>query len=88
MVKIRAICRDENDYKRKTNSEIEKIFRNPKPSLHPFQKAREYTRALNAVKLEKIFAKPFLFSLNEHTDGIKCLAKNTRSLVTFNKIIK
>ena len=38
MVKFKAICRDENDYKRKTNSEIEKVFRNPKPSLHPFQK--------------------------------------------------
>ncbi len=44
-------------------------------------KAREYTRALNAVKLEKVFSKPFLFSLNQHTDGIKCLAKNTKSLV-------
>ncbi len=40
MVKIKAICRDENDYKRKTNNEIEKIYRNPKPSLHPFQKVK------------------------------------------------
>lgn len=80
MVKIKAICRDENDYKRRTNTEIEKVFRNTNPTLHPFQKAREYVRALNAVKLERVFAKPFLFSLGEHTDGIKCMAKNTKNL--------
>jgi WD repeat and SOF domain-containing protein 1 len=80
MVKIKAICRDENDYKRKTNTEIEKVYRNPNPTLHPFSKAKEYIRALNAVKLEKVFAKPFLFSLNDHTDGIKCMAKNKTNL--------
>jgi WD repeat and SOF domain-containing protein 1 len=80
MVKVKAICRDENDYKRKTNTEIEKVYRNTNPNLHPLNKAREYVRALNAVKLEKVFAKPFLFSLNEHTDGIKCLAKNRTNL--------
>jgi WD repeat and SOF domain-containing protein 1 len=80
MVKLKAICRDQNDYKRRTNTEIEKVYRNSNPSLHPFQKAKEYVRALNAVKLERVFAKPFLFSLNEHTDGVKCLAKNYKNL--------
>ena len=80
MVKIKAICRDENDYKRRTNTEIEKVFRNTNPNLHPHHKAREYVRALNAVKLERVFAKPFLFSLNDHTDGIKSLAKNRTNL--------
>jgi len=80
MVKIKAICRDENDYKRKTNTEIEKVYRNTNPTLHPFSKAKEYIRALNAVKLEKVFAKPFLFSLDDHTDGIKCMAKNKTNL--------
>lgn len=80
MVKFKAICRDDNDYKRRTNTEIEKVYRNTNPHLHPFQKAREYVRAVNAVKLEKVFAKPFLFSLNDHTDGIKCMSKNTKNL--------
>ena len=34
--------------------------RNYDPNLHPFQVPREYTRAINAVKLERVFAKPFL----------------------------
>jgi len=80
MVKFKAICRDQNDYTRRTTTEIEKVYRNPKSSLHPLQKNREYVRALNAVKLDRIFAKPFLFSLNDHTDGVKCLAKNTKNL--------
>jgi WD repeat and SOF domain-containing protein 1 len=80
MVKIKAICRDNNDYKRTTNTEIEKVFRNNNPNLHQFSKPREYMRALNAVKLEKVFAKPFICSLNNHTDGIKCMGKNNKNL--------
>ena len=44
--------------------------------LHPFQKAREYKRALNSAKLEKVFAKPFLDSMGQHSDGITVMAKN------------
>ena len=83
MVKIRAICRDKNDYVRKTNTEIEKVYRNNNQLLHPFRKAREYIRALNAVKLDKVFSKPFLFALNEPTDCIKAMAKNPKSLIEF-----
>ena len=80
MVKIKAICRDSNDYNRKTNTEIEKVYRNTNPKLHPFQRAREYVRALNSVKLNKVFSKPFLFALNQPTDCVTCLAKNRKSL--------
>ena len=83
MVKIKAICRDSNDYTRKTNTEIEKVYRNTNPKLHPFQRAREYVRALNSVKLDKIFSKPFLFSLNQPTDCVKAMAKNRKSLTDF-----
>ena len=83
MVKIKAICRDSNDYKRKTNTEIEKVYRNTNPKLHPFQKAREYIRALNSVKLDKIFSKPFLFSLSQPTDCIKVMCKNSKNLGEF-----
>jgi DDB1- and CUL4-associated factor 13 len=40
---------------------------------HPFSRAREYQRALNATKLNKIFAKPFLGTLEGHSDGISVL---------------
>jgi hypothetical protein len=51
----------------------------PAAPLPPLQKAHEYTRALNAAKLERIFAKPFITALT-HSDGITCLARNPKSL--------
>lgn len=56
------------------------VQRNFDPALHPFEVAREYTRALNAVKLERVLAKPFLCSLDGHKDGIQCMAKYPSAL--------
>merc|ERR1719261_1962247 len=80
MVKIGVISRSDADYCAQTKSDRVKTFKNPDPALHPFERAREYTRALNATKLEKIFAKPFLAALDGHTDTVKSMAK-CRSLV-------
>lgn len=48
------------------------------PELHPFEAEREYQRALNAVKLEKVFAKPFISSLDGHRDGLTAVAKHPK----------
>lgn len=56
------------------------VQRNFDPALHPFEVAREYTRALNAVKLERVLAKPFLCSLDGHKDGIQCMTKHPSAL--------
>ena len=56
------------------------VPRNYDPTLHPFEVPREYTRALNATKLERVFAKPFVGSLDGHRDGINCMAKHSKSL--------
>lgn len=58
------------------------VPRNFDPSLHPFQAAREYTKALNAVKLEKVFAKPFIGNLEGHKDAISCICKHPSQLST------
>lgn len=50
--------------------------------MHPFAKARERTRALNAAKLDKIFAKPFVDSLEGHIDAVEVLTKPLESLTT------
>lgn len=50
--------------------------------MHPFAKARERTRALNAAKLDKIFAKPFVDSLEGHIDAVEVLTKPLGSLTT------
>lgn len=54
--------------------------RNYDPNLHPFEATREYVRALNAVKLERVFAKPFIGNLDGHRDGISCMGKHPKHL--------
>ena len=54
--------------------------RNYDPALHPMESAREYQRALNAAKLQKVFAKPFTASLDGHRDIVSCLCKHAKQL--------
>ena len=35
---------------------------------------------MNAAKLEKIFAKPFIASLDDHSDGVTVLTKSRSNL--------
>ena len=67
------------DYLGATSGDITRHFRNADPDLHPFERAREYQRALKAVKMEKIFAKPFVKALEGHTDSVKCMAMARRA---------
>ena len=54
--------------------------RNLKPKYHPFEKSKEYTRALNAIKWEKLFAKPFIAAFDDHVDTVQCIAKHPTML--------
>ena len=82
MVKVKVLARNPDHYVRGSNQEIDRVPRNLDPDLHPFEAAREYTKALNAVKLERVFAKPFLKSLDGHTDGVYCMRRSFSSLST------
>lgn len=58
--------------------------RNLDPAQHPFERAREYTRALNATKMERMFAAPFVAQLGKgHVDGVYTMAKDPGSLERF-----
>ena len=74
-MKVKVISHQESECTRERPNDIYKLRKNTDPALHPFEKAREYTRALNAVKLERLFAKPFIGSLSGHRDGVYCMAK-------------
>ncbi|XP_019628611.1 PREDICTED: DDB1- and CUL4-associated factor 13-like [Branchiostoma belcheri] len=81
-MKIKVLSRNPDDYGRETKRDIQRLPRNYDPALHPFEAAREYTRALNATKLERVFAKPFVGALDGHRDGVNCMAKHPGSLST------
>lgn len=74
MVKVKMMKRNPLDYVRETKDDIHKLPRNYDPAAHPFEAAREYQRAVNAVKLDRVFAKPFLGNLCGHGDGVSSLA--------------
>lgn len=48
--------------------------------MHPFARPRERTRALNAAKLDRIFAKPFVDSLEGHVDAVEVMCRKPDSL--------
>ncbi|XP_066599725.1 DDB1- and CUL4-associated factor 13 isoform X2 [Prorops nasuta] len=79
-MKVKILSRNPDECLRETKRDIHKVPRNYNPSLHPFEAPREYTRALNAVKLDRIFAKPFIGSLEGHKDGISCIFKHPKRL--------
>ncbi len=82
-MKIRTISRTEESFSRKSALDITKVHRNHDPALHPFERAREYTRAVIATKLDKIFAKPFIGALDGHSDGVHCMSAIRSNLVPF-----
>lgn len=79
-MKIKALSRDRRDFTRQRKSELTPVQRSMAPEVHPFERAREYKRAVNAVKLDRHFSKPFVASLSGHIDGVQCMAKNPASL--------
>ncbi|SCV99583.1 LAFE_0A06392g1_1 [Lachancea fermentati] len=76
-MKIKTISRSADDYVPVKSTQESQLPRNLDPALHPFERAREYTKALNATKLERMFAKPFVGQLGYgHRDGVYVIAKN------------
>lgn len=67
-MKVKTISRPADS--RERIGDLHRVARNLDPVLHPFEKGREYTRALTATKLDRLFAKPFLAALPGHTDAI------------------
>lgn len=52
------------------------------PVHHPLLLEREYVRALNAAKLGRMFAKPFITALTHHKEGVNKLAKDGNVFVS------
>lgn len=79
-MKVKALSRLADTYLPARNTQELPLPRNLDPALHPFERAREYKRALTATKLERMFAKPFVGQLGDgHRDGVYCLARNFRT---------
>ena len=79
-MRVKVLCRNPRDYVRESKSDVHRLPRNLDPAVHPLEGPREYVRALNATKLDRVFAKPFVGALSGHTDGVYCMAKHPTKL--------
>jgi len=80
MVKVRMISRDDIKMTRERASDMDKVHRNRKE--RKFKEATEVKRAVNAAKLGKVFAKPFVGQLEGHLDTITAMRTSPRSVDT------
>ncbi|CAE6517316.1 unnamed protein product [Rhizoctonia solani] len=81
-MKISVLRHDPKAHLPQRKGDATPITRNLDPLAHPFARARERTRALNAAKIERMFAKPFVASLEGHIDGVYTLATKAGDLET------
>eukprot|EP01084_Bolivina_argentea_P146125 255954_1 len=72
MPQIRALSR--------TQADRIGYHRNFSPHEHRFSRAREYTRALRAAKLERLHAKPFVTAYDGHVETVCKIEKVRNSL--------
>ncbi|KAI9220828.1 WD repeat and SOF domain-containing protein 1 [Blastocladiella britannica] len=75
-MKVKAISRNANDFTRDRAGDLLKLPRNLAPELHPFEKGREYVRAVKGAKIERLMAKPFVAALQGHNDGVYAMANH------------
>lgn len=76
VLNVKMISRKPGDFMRETKHDIHKVFKNYDQKLHPQSIQREYQRALNATKLERAFAKPFIGNMSGHGDVVSNLMKH------------
>lgn len=72
-MKINTIIHDKP---KERKNDIHKNSYNKDPKYHPFMQEREYVRALNATKIDRLLAKPFVKAYNYHVEGISHLTQN------------
>ncbi|WJZ84679.1 hypothetical protein VitviT2T_004273 [Vitis vinifera] len=64
-----------DDFTRERSQDLQRVFRNFDPSLLKQEKVVEYVRVLNAAKLDKVFAGPFIGAMDGHIDSISCAVR-------------
>ncbi|CEH15598.1 Sof1-like rRNA processing protein (contains WD40 repeats) [Ceraceosorus bombacis] len=79
-MKIKALTRSLDAHAPARKGDAAPTSHNLDDSQHPFDRPREYTRALNASKLERMHAKPFVGACEGHSDGVYSLALDSKRL--------
>lgn len=79
-MRLQVISRSKREYQRDTNGDVERVFRSLAPELRPMEQAKEVTRAKQGVKLERMFAKPFMGAMGGHREGVTAMRGSGKRL--------
>jgi WD repeat and SOF domain-containing protein 1 len=79
-MRLKTISRSAEEETRARSTDPMRAPRNVDPALHPLEAQKEYKRAVNAAKMERMFAQPLLGALEGHMDGVMCLGTSPTSL--------
>lgn len=79
-MKVQVLHLDPTEYAVKRPGDRVPLVRNPQAKPTANAKQKEYMRAVTAAKMERMFSKPFIASLDGHTDSVEVIARS-RSLL-------
>lgn len=82
-MKIKVMQRDATEHTRTRPKELQRVTQNADPKFHPFEKPREYVRAVAAVKTQRMFAKPFVRALDGHRDSVYVMTRHPNKMTLF-----
>jgi DDB1- and CUL4-associated factor 13 len=81
-MKLQTMKRPLHSLHGEVSGDVRRQSRNLTPQYHPMQRAREYTRAVTAAKLDRMFAHPLVGNLgNGHMDAVTCSSLSRRALL-------
>ena len=75
-MKVKVLHLDPTEYAVKRPGDRVPLVRNPQAKPTTNAKQKEYMRALAAAKLERMFSKPFIASLDGHVDSVEVIARS------------
>jgi WD repeat and SOF domain-containing protein 1 len=74
MVKVNVVSRSTLQWTKDRDGEVPRANRNFDPKFNPMARQVEYTRAVRAAKLDRMFAKPFVGAMAGHQEAVRCIA--------------
>eukprot|EP01053_Blabericola_migrator_P004442 Blabericola_migrator_1__4441@NODE_237_length_10988_cov_176_358575_g201_i0_p2_GENE_NODE_237_length_10988_cov_176_358575_g201_i0NODE_237_length_10988_cov_176_358575_g201_i0_p2_ORF_typecomplete_len511_score108_25WD40/PF00400_32/0_0017WD40/PF00400_32/0_00019WD40/PF00400_32/0_25WD40/PF00400_32/6_8e03WD40/PF00400_32/0_00052WD40/PF00400_32/3e05ANAPC4_WD40/PF12894_7/2_6e05ANAPC4_WD40/PF12894_7/0_00068ANAPC4_WD40/PF12894_7/0_006ANAPC4_WD40/PF12894_7/0_00017Sof1/PF04158_14/4_3e18Sof1/PF04158_14/8_1e03eIF2 len=82
-MKLRVLHRNADLYSKTQTNQRRINFSIDNDQKTPLAQAIQHQRALNAVKIDKIFAKPFIHQFGGHIDSVKALARCNQAIFDF-----
>ena len=74
-MKVKLATRRPEDFEKARAGDVPVQPRNLDPAMHPMERATEYHRAVQAAKMDRMFAAPLRCALEGHADAVYCLSK-------------